>query len=769
MNMLNKAVFMSSIFILHSSFCLINSLPGQTVALVLSGGASKGGAHIGVIRALEVNHIPIHYIAGTSVGAIVGALYSAGYSPDEMEHLMDSPEFQSWASGVVDEKYIYYYRKDDPNASWISVDLNPKKKIMAQLPTNLVSTYAIDFEFMEILAPANAVAEGNFDSLMIPFRCVVADIDSTTAVIMRKGDLSTAVRASMSIPFVFSPMVVNKKLVFDGGMYNNFPVDVARKEFKPDVIIGSRVAERYTKPEQDDALSQLLVMLMGRQNDTIPFPRSVLLTPNLPKVGLLDFSYTDVLADSGYRTTKRAMDKIRQIVHDSVSPSEVNRRRVAFRGREPSLVFDSIHAQGLTKAQESYTRKILKHGKKQITIDELRGEYFRFIDEGFVKNIYPRALYNSEDHSFDLILDIRKADNFSIGFGGVLSLGTYNEAFLELKYKYLWNKALHFSANGYFGRFYTSARVAGRMDFNSRIPWYIGLAYTYNNFNYYKNADFFFDDITPNYIIENESFGESWIGFPVTSKGKLALNVTYALTHNKYYQSNVFSRYDTTDQTSFNYVSPAVCFDMNSLNYKLYANDGARLLVAVSYISGTEDMLPGSTTSNRKEIVRNHNWVKLKLIYDNYFESIGPVKFSIYCEGVLSNQPLFANYTSSLIYASAFTPVPESQTLFLPVFRATNYAGVGLKAVVKVFGKIDYRLEGYIFQPCQRILENQEDHSAYFGEAFSERSYMASTSLVYHSPLGPICLGVNYFDEQDRPFFAFLNFGYLIFNRRALP
>ena len=169
----------------------------QKVAVILSGGASKGGAHIGVLRALEEQHIPISFIAGTSVGAIIGGLYASGYTPDEIEKLISSEEFQRNASGLMYDEYVYYYRKEESNAGWISLDINPKKKITSSIPGSLKSPFMIDFRFMEIFAPPNAAAEGDFNKLFIPFRCVVADIDSSSAVIIKKGDLPSAIRASM--------------------------------------------------------------------------------------------------------------------------------------------------------------------------------------------------------------------------------------------------------------------------------------------------------------------------------------------------------------------------------------------------------------------------------------------------------------------------------------------------------------------------------------------------------------------------------------------
>ncbi|HNY01722.1 MAG TPA: patatin-like phospholipase family protein [Bacteroidales bacterium] len=741
----------------------------QRVALVLSGGASKGGAHVGVLRALEEQHVPVDYIVGTSIGAVVGALYASGYSPDEIGKIMASNEFQRWVTGGLDSKYVYYYRKGDPNASWISTSFDFNRKLTSMLPTQLIRTFEIDFRLMEMLSQSNAVAHENFDSLFVPFRCVVADIDTTAQLVLRKGDLSSAVRASMSLPLIFTPITVGGKLVYDGGMYNNFPCDVARQEFHPDVIIGSRVAQRYEKPDREDLVSQLLTMLMERQSDTLAYPNSVMIVPNIPTVNLLDFSLTPRLADSGYSATLRKIPEIRRLVHDSVDGRAMGLKRSRFNNRKPALRFDSIHIAGLTKPQAGYTRRILKHSRKTIGLEDLRPEYFRFIDEGYIKTIFPNARYNPRTGFFDLDLDVTKTNRFGVQFGGNFSLGNQSEAFLELQYKYLWSKALRFFANGYVGKVYSSARFGGRIDFNSRLPWFFEINYTYNHLNYFRNSSFFFDDKLPNYIIESEYFGDISAGVPITNNGKLSLGMVYAFTNDKYYQGNIFSRTDTTDQTSFDFYSPSLTFDLNSLNRKQYPSAGIRLLVRLSYINGMEQMQPGSTALVRKEVKKHHDWFKVKLMYDNYFESVGPVKFGLYLEGVLSNQPIFSNYLSTSLYASPFQPDPESQIFFLPAFRSTNYAAAGLKAVLRIYKQVEYRLEGYLFQPYREIMRDPADLTATFGPKFSDRSYMATTALVYNSPLGPVSIGVNYYDKMPGPFSVTFNFGYFLFNRRAMP
>ena len=323
--------------------------------------------------------------------------------------------------------------------------------------------------------------------------------------------------------------------------------------------------------------------------------------------------------------------------------------------------------------------------------------------------------------------------------------------------------------NGYFGKVYSSAKIGGRIDFNSKKPWFAELSYTYNHFNYFKYASFFFDDKTPNYLIEQEYFGNLKLGMPISNTGKLSLVLTYAFTNDKYYQSNMFSRNDTADQTNFNFFAPSLIFEVNSLNRKQFANAGVRLLFSLSYINGREDMLPGSTAVSKDPVTQYHDWFLFRLVYDNYFQTLGPLKFGFYGEGVISNQPLFSNYLSSLLFSPSFQPIPESQAYFLPSFRAPNYAAAGLKMVLRVYKKIEYRLEGYLFQPYRQIKENPDDYSPYFGPVFADRAWMATTALVYNSPLGPLSLGVNYYDKQPDSFSLNFNFGFIIFNRRAMP
>jgi NTE family protein len=139
---------------------------------VLSGGGAKGVCHIGLIKALEERNIPIDYVAGTSMGAIIAGFYAAGYTTAQMEQIVESPEFQRWADGELANEFVHFYQNEEPNSSWFKIGVDYKKSITPKIPINIIAPYEMDFQFLEFFSDASAAAGYNFDSLFVPFRCV---------------------------------------------------------------------------------------------------------------------------------------------------------------------------------------------------------------------------------------------------------------------------------------------------------------------------------------------------------------------------------------------------------------------------------------------------------------------------------------------------------------------------------------------------------------------------------------------------------------------
>ncbi|NVN95179.1 MAG: patatin-like phospholipase family protein [Bacteroidetes bacterium] len=754
------------IFILFIICCLTTTINAQKVGLVLSGGGAKGVAHIGVLKALEENGIPIDYIAGTSMGAIIGGLYAAGYSPDDMEKIFLSDEFSNWISGTIDKKYIYYFKKETPNASWIDLRFNYNTKIKPKLPTNIIAPYQMDFAFLEIFGSANALANNNFDNLFVPFRCVASDIYTSKQVILKKGDLSKAIRASMTFPFYFKPIKIDSTLLFDGGMYNNFPTNVMYEEFFPDIIIGSKVAGNYPKPDEDDIISQLQNMLMEKTDYSVICDNGMLIAPNIENVNVVDFSKTRSIIDSGYAETIRKINNIRQSVYENISPDRLNAKRKAFNNRKPALVIDSVLIDGLTSNQKVYVNRLLFQKSKDLPIEKIKTEYFKLLADNKIENITPKLLFIDSTKKFNLHLDIKKDKNFVAEFGGNISSSPINEAFVQFQYKQFGKTAKSFILNTYMGKFYSSAMAKARFDYASSVPIYIETAFVIHQWDFFKTKTYFFEDKTPSYLIQNEKYVTIALGLPAGNKAKYETRFFQSYSNSDYYQNNTFGRNDTADQTNFNFNSIELMYQYNTLNKKQYANSGSLLQLKAKYLDGIEEYIPGSTAINKNPFEIRQRWVQAKLTYDKYFNKIGFNTFGFLFESFYSNQKLFNNYTASVLSSSSFTPFPESHTLFLTPFRSNIYAALGLKDIIGLTKNIDLRIEAYLFQPYEEMIQNS-NLTASFNEKFQKRYMMGSSTIVFHSPIGPASLSFNYYQNMEQPFSLIFNLGYILFNPKA--
>jgi NTE family protein len=763
LNYLKKTIF----FALTLSIFLPFPALGQKVGLVLSGGGAKGASHIGVIRALEEEGIPIDYITGTSMGAIIGGLYAIGWSTEQMEEVILSDDFAKWVDGKISDEYRFFFKQPNPNASWLSLRFNIDSVFRHKMPVNLVSPFVMDFVFMELYSAAGAAAQYNFDSLFVPFRCIASDVMENKAVSLKSGNLGNAVRASMTFPFVFKPIRIDGKLLFDGGMYNNFPADIMYDEFFPDMIIGSRAASNFKDMRDDDLTSQLEAMLTSVTDYNIPCENGVLIQPCLREVGVTDFRHTRAFIDSGYMATKRQIPEIRKFVYDTISKAEVDQRRAAFIKKQPPLTIERIHITGLDENQTMYVNRMLRLGEEQVPLEKIKAEYFKLLADDKINYIFPELRINNATGFFDLYLDIKRENDIRVEFGGNISSSTINSAYAGIRYNLLGLHALSMSLNTYIGRFYSSAQLGMRFDLSTVLPVYFEPVLTFNQWDYFTSGSYFFEDKTPSFLHQNEINWSLNIGIPVKNRSKMVAGVSSFRLKDEYYQTNFFTRVDTADQTSLNGFSPFMLYEMSTLNYKQYANLGRFLHLSTRLVSGEEIHTPGSTSLRRNTMDKTHTWWQFKATYEHFFAIAKPYRLGIFSEMVLSTQKMFSNYTSTVLSAPAFHPVPYSKTMFSPAYRSHNYVAVGLKNIIMVRRNLDLRLEAYAFLPYRAIYQD-ENFLARYGSSFSIANLVGSAAMVLHTPVGPLSLSVNYFDKNETPVSVLLNFGYIIFNSRSL-
>jgi len=203
------------------------------IGLALSGGGARGAAHIGVLKVLEEHGIPIDYIAGTSMGSIVGGLYSIGMSPDEITAAIESIDWDHVFDDLPAREERSFRRKRDDDLYLVKARPGVSKKGL-KFPPGVVQGQKIDLALTRFTRRAAHVK--HFDDYTIPYRAVASDIVTGEAVVLESGNLAHAIRASMSVPAAFSPMVIEGHKLVDGGIANNLPIDVVRS-MGADVVI----------------------------------------------------------------------------------------------------------------------------------------------------------------------------------------------------------------------------------------------------------------------------------------------------------------------------------------------------------------------------------------------------------------------------------------------------------------------------------------------------------------------------------------------------
>ena len=359
------------------------------IALTLEGGGARGLYHIGVIKALEENEIPIDYISGTSMGAIIAALYASGYSAEEMEAIATSGEVEKWVSGKIDDRYKFFYNERENTPSMFSIyadmqrdTLNTRSSLNLALPHSFINTSQIDMALVELFSAASAKAGGDFDRLMIPFRAAAADMNRHEVVIYRQGDLPFVVRASMSYPILFRPVTDDQgRVLVDGGVYNNFPWQPLEEDFHPDLLIGSQCLDNKEPATQQSSVEKQVMALVTMPSEyAMPEGRSVMIKRKITS-SLLDFSGGAATIEHGYRDAMAAMPYLLQKVKARRTKAEAEQRREAFRASLPELRFGSMEIEGLNSRQQDYALTFMNFEKHDHKSHEPRPfiYYFKFV------------------------------------------------------------------------------------------------------------------------------------------------------------------------------------------------------------------------------------------------------------------------------------------------------------------------------------------------------------------------------------------------------
>ena len=742
-------------------------LNAQKVGLVMSGGGARGLAHIGVIKMLEENNIPIDYVAGTSMGAIIAALYSMGYTPDEMIALMKTDDFQRWYTGTMDQDYMYYFKKSREVPDIFSIHFSFKDSVrIVPLQANIVNATPMNLGFLETFSGSTAACKGNFDNLMVPFRCVASDIYNKKEVVFSKGDLGDAVRASMTYPFFFRPIKVDSVLLYDGGLYNNFPSDVMQKDFNPDIIIGCVVSDNPTVPDEKNIMSQVENLIMNHSDYSLPKDKGVLINMHVKGVNLLDFHKIDNITKLGYEKANSFADSIKRRITRREESTVLAQRRADFKKRIPELVFDTVIVHGIGKEKEKAFTKEFQKENERFNYDRCKRGYYSLVSSDIIENVIPHAVYNEQDSAYALHLDVSINPPFTLKMGAGLSTDISNQIYFGLHYRNIGSHSKEFILDGQLGKVYNNVQLSGRIDFHSEIPMSLKFIGSYSTIDYY-NMRYLFSKKNSIALNQNrEVFAKVKMALPFLNRKKAEIGIGIAGIKDEYMPSSILNlekpEFDQNNSTLF---SSFLRLEGNTLDAKIFPTSGVYEVLSANFLIGQEKYIGATDVENN---TLNQSWLQICYTRRDHFKIIPSLTLGTYLQLYYSTRRLSRTYQATMMQAGAFTPTLTGLFNYDPKFRANQYIAGGVTPIIKVNNYIQIRPSFYAFLPYRAILENPDGTASYSKKIFDTFEYIADITATVKLSNISVSAFVNYYSSHKTSVNAGLTLGWFMFNERFI-
>jgi NTE family protein len=370
-----------------SSCCYSQELPKQDktmrpkLGLVLEGGGALGLAHIGVITWMEEHRIPVSYVAGTSMGGLVGGIYATGRSPAEVRELINGIDWDSVLSGTTPFSDLSFRRKEDAHEVPGSLEFGLRNGL--QFPAGFNTGQEVDLILDRVALPYSELK--SFDDLPIPFACVATDLVSGKPHVFRDGPLALAMRSTMSLPGIFSPVRSGDHLYADGGLLNNIPIDVA-KSMGADVVLGIHLETEPLSPKATlpsyGVLGQSISVMIAANELRSMEQADILVTVPLQKYTALDYNKADVIIKAGYDA---AAAKASVLAAYSVSPAEWEQylaERSARRKSVPTPTFVQVTGTSSPDMEKGMEKQLSGLVGKPIDTEKLDQDMMSIVGQG---------------------------------------------------------------------------------------------------------------------------------------------------------------------------------------------------------------------------------------------------------------------------------------------------------------------------------------------------------------------------------------------------
>ena len=734
----------------------------QSVGLVLSGGGAKGIAHIGVIKALEENDIPIDYVTGTSMGAIVGGLYAAGYTPDEMLDLILSKGFTYWSTGQMDPSLQYYFTKEEPSPAMLSVPIASKRDSLradsTAVPASLISPLPMSYAFMQLFAAYNAQCGSDFNNLFVPYRCCASDVDAHRRVVLDRGDFGDAIRSSMSFPIVFQPTEFEGMLLYDGGIYDNFPVDVMNTDFAPDFILGSDVSTVETGP-QTSLMDQIENLVIQRSDYYLDPETGIKIRFDLNEFSLLDFQQANAIYKIGYDKTMQMIDSIKGRVHTRVPKEYRELRRAAFKAKTPYVRFDKVDVSGGTKAQNRYiTDMFTSNVADTFGIPHATEAYYRAVSTGKLNDLQPHAIYNDSTGLFALKLKASVKDDFKVGVGGYITSSTASYVYLSAGYSTFSYNSLAAKVSAWIGQSYLAAMLNARMFLPSATASALDLQAVVSRRKYFHGDNMIFDDDNPSFVRANEAFARLKWSKAAGQLAKFETGLGVGRVSDSFYMPiNPDDYYPFRDHCHFNLGQVYASYKSSTLSDVNYPVSGRYYDFTAMGVLGSYKQKSGKDGAEADR--SDQSWLQLESVTRNYFQPSRHFSLGVESDVMLSTRKVLKYYNPSIVTAPSYNPTPASNNSFNPAFRANSFVAAGVVPVYRYNDNISARLSLNGFVPVRKIVDKGNGLAGCSSRWFTDPQFYGELSLCYSLPFATVSAYGSYASSPGHDWNVGITFG----------
>jgi NTE family protein len=726
----SKAVLIALIGLLVLPLTELNSqVAGNRrprIGLALSGGGAKGLAHIGVLKVMEEAGLRPDIITGVSMGSIVGGLYALGYSADSLEKIVRSIDWDLMLSDNIPENKVVYPEKQYFNNNILSL---PVTKYKLVLPTGLIKGQQIESTFSYYTWPAANISD--FAKLPIPFMCVGTDIISCRKVDIKTGYLADAMRASMAVPTVFTPIKIDSTLFVDGGMVRNFAVSEI-KEMGADIVIGSYTGEKLLNEEELRSIGAIMRQIgfyEGFYDSKEQMKQvDILINPDVKGISIAAFKDADTIIARGYRAALPYREYFKKLA-DSLNRIEPQGEIEKILGKK-TYSFDKIEITGSDIISEAQIRGVLGIDKGDNVDSDLLRERIELL---YGKVWFEKVKYMIKQRNDSLILIIdcyekpRMFLTSSLHYDNTINTGLI----IGISGKNLLSPRSKINFDSFIGQYYRiSLKYLQFIDRNQKF----GLS-----------ADIYADkNFLPNLYIAgsiNECTSYSTL-YNLKLNGMVGLNQMFSV-------SAGIDRFDlmpnvlvdpTLKKLTSNFISYSFDYSVNTLDTKHFPNKGGIYSFTLStsnplaVYSNSGSQKTKYTSSNPGEFSFDRFYTFL-VSARHYFSTGGKWTFSLSADCMFNSDTLS---TQNNFYYLGGIETRGCRSVAMTGYMSNEvpskkFAGIGAEADVEIFKNIHLNMtaNSYVVQE----VGNQSEFSLFNGYGIG---------VGYMSIIGPIKAGAMY-------------------------